>query len=418
MEYRFRVADQLLIDRLTSAGAVVLEGPKACGKTWTARQFAASEVLLDVDSSARDALDADPALILEGASPRLVDEWQIGGTPLWNHVRRAIDDRQSAGQFILTGSSTPADDVTRHSGAGRFARIAMRPMSLYEVGDSTGDVSVAGLLAGKHTSCPDPGLGVRDIIDRIAVGGWPTNLDSAVDSALQRNIDYLDHAREVDVPSISGPRRDPERLRRLLISLARNTATEVKISALARDTLGDNETALARTTIYDYLAALGRLMLIDDVPAWSTHLRSRATLRQEPKRHFVDPSLAVAALASTPKRLLGELSFAGFLFESLVVRDLRVLSSPLRGTVAHYRDSNGVEVDVILQIPDGTWGAFEVKLGPGRVDEAAASLLKFASTIDTEKAGEPAVLGVITTATYGYTRKDGIQVIPIAALCP
>ena len=364
MEYRFRVADQLLIDRLTSAGAVVLEGPKACGKTWTARQFAASEVLLDVDSSARDALDADPALILEGASPRLVDEWQIGGTPLWNHVRRAIDDRQSAGQFILTGSSTPADDVTRHSGAGRFARIAMRPMSLYEVGDSTGDVSVAGLLAGKHTSCPDPGLGVRDIIDRIAVGGWPTNLDSAVDSALQRNIDYLDHAREVDVPSISGPRRDPERLRRLLISLARNTATEVKISALARDTLGDNETALARTTIYDYLAALGRLMLIDDVPAWSTHLRSRATLRQEPKRHFVDPSLAVAALASTPKRLLGELSFAGFLFESLVVRDLRVLSSPLRGTVAHYRDSNGVEVDVILQIPDGTWGGIRSETRP------------------------------------------------------
>jgi uncharacterized protein len=247
VQYRPRVADQLLTDRLTSAGAVVLEGPKACGKTWTARRFAASEVLLDVDPGARHALDADPALILDGAPPRLVDEWQIGGTPLWNHVRRAIDDRQSAGQFILTGSSTPTDDVTRHSGAGRFARIAMRPMSLYEIGDSTGDISVADLMAGEATSCPDPGLGVRDIINRISIGGWPSNLDSAVDSALQRNIDYLDHAREVDIPSISGPRRDPERLRRLLTSLARNTATEVKISALARETLGDNETALART---------------------------------------------------------------------------------------------------------------------------------------------------------------------------
>lgn len=418
MEYQPRVADQLLSDRLTSAGAVVLEGPKACGKTWTARQFAASEVLLDVDLSARYALDADPALILDGAPPRLVDEWQIGGTPLWNHVRRAIDNRQSAGQFILTGSSTPADDVTRHSGAGRFARISMRPMSLYEVGDSTGEISLTGLLAGEHASCPDPGLGIRDIVDRIAIGGWPSNLGSTVDSALQRNVDYLDHAREVDIPAIAGPRRDPERLRRLLASLARNTATEVKISALARETLGDNETALARTTIYDYLAALDRLMLIDDVPAWSTHLRSRATLRQEPKRHFVDPSLAVAALASTPKRLLDNLGFGGFLFESLVVRDLRVLSSPLRGTVAHYRDSNGVEVDVILQIPDGTWGAFEVKLGPGRIDDAAGALLRFASTIDTEKAGKPAVLGVITTATYGYTRNDGIQVIPVAALRP
>ncbi|MBS9533002.1 ATP-binding protein [Mycobacterium sp. M1] len=418
MEYRLRVTDQLLTDRLTSAGAVVLEGPKARGKTWTARQFAASEVLLDIDSSARHALEADPALILDGAPPRLVDEWQIGGPPLRNHVRRAVDDRQSPGQFILTGSSTPADDVTRRSGAGRFARIAMRPMSLYELGDSTGEISVAGLLAGQRASCPDPGLGVRDIIERIAVGGWPANLGSSVDSALQRNIDYLDHAREVDIPSISGPRRDPERLRRLLTSLARNTATEVKIAALARETLGNNETALARSTIYDYLAALERLMLIDDVPAWSTHLRSRATLRQEPKRHFVDPSLAVAALASTPKRLLDDLRFVGFLFESLVVRDLRVLSAPVRGTVAHYRDSNGLEVDVILQIPDGTWGAFEVKLGTGCIDDAAASLLKFASTIDTEKAGEPAVLGVITTATYGYTRKDGIQVIPVAALRP
>ncbi|HET9188077.1 MAG TPA: DUF4143 domain-containing protein [Acidothermaceae bacterium] len=412
------MADGQLRQRLASAGAVLLEGPKACGKTWTARQVAASEVLLDVDSNARAALEVAPALVLDGAIPRLIDEWQLGGTTLWNHVRRAVDDRQAPGQFILTGSSTPTDDVARHSGAGRFARIGMRPMCLYELGHSSGDVSIAGLLAGRRIACPDPGLGVVELLEKIAVGGWPANLTRDLDAALQHNRDYLTNAREVDVASMLGTRRDPARLDRLLASLARNVATEVKISALARETAGEDEAALARSTIYDYLAALDRLMLVDDVPAWSPHLRSKAALRREAKRHFVDPSLAVAALAATPSRLLADLRYAGFLFESLVVRDLRVLTAPLGGTVSHYRDSNGVEADVVLQLPNGTWGAFEVKLGPERVDEAAASLQRFKSVIDTRKSGEPAVLGVITTATYGYVRKDGVAVVPIGALCP
>lgn len=418
MDYRPRVADRQLGTRLASAGALLLEGPKACGKTWSARRAAASEVLLDVDRNALQALQVAPALVLDGAVPRLIDEWQLGGTTLWNHIRRAVDDRQAPGQFILTGSSTPRDDFARHSGAGRFARISMRPMSLYEMGYSSGAASLAGLLAGGGIACPDPGLSVPEILDRIAVGGWPANLTRDLDAALQQNRDYLTNAREVDVPTTVGSRRDPARLDRLLSSLARNIATEVKISALARETQGADEPALARSTVYDYLAALERLMLVEDVPAWSPHLRSKAALRQEPKRHFVDPSLAVAALAVTPRRLLADLNYAGFLFESMVVRDLRVLSGPLGGIVSHYRDSNGVEADAIVELPDGTWGAFEVKLGPERVDEAAASLRRFKSAVDTRKSGEPAVLGVITTATYGYVRDDGVAVVPIGALCP
>jgi hypothetical protein len=363
-------------------------------------------------------LDVAPMLVLEGAAPRLIDEWQLGGIPLWNHVRRAVDDRQAPGQFILTGSSTPKDEVARHSGAGRFSRISMRPMSLYEMGYSSGDVSIANVLAGERIACPEPGLGVLELLDRIAIGGWPANLTRDLDAALQQNRDYLAAAREVDVPTTLGSRRDPALLDRLFSSLARNVASEVKISALARETHGGDEAALARSTIYDYLNALERLMLIEDVPAWSPHLRSKAALRQEPKRHFTDPSLALAALAATPRRLLDDLNFAGFLFESMVVRDVRVLSAPLGGVVSHYRDSNGVEADLVLQLPDGTWGAFEVKLGPERIDEAAASLKRFKDTVDTRKSGEPAVLGVITTTSYGYVRDDGVAVIPVAALRP
>ncbi len=418
MSYRPRVADEQLRARLKSAGAVLLEGPKACGKTWTARRASASEVLLDVDLNAQRVLEADPRLLMSGDTPRLIDEWQAGGTLLWNHVRRTVDDRQAAGQFILTGSATPADDIARHSGAGRFARIRMRPMSLFEMGYSAATISLNALLEGESPSCPDPGLGLPEILDLIVAGGWPGNLGRDPAAAAQSNIDYLAHAREVDVPSVSAPHRDPTRLQRLVASLARTTATEVKITALARETLGSDEPPLARSTIYDYLAALERLMLTEDVPAWAPHLRSKATLRQEPKRHFIDPSLAAAALHASPARLLADLNYAGFLFESVVVRDLRVLAAPLGGTVYHYRDSNGVEADIVLQTPDGRWAAFEVKLGPERVDEAARSLERFASTVDTTRSGDPRVLGVITNASYGYTRPDGIVVIPIAALCP
>lgn len=296
----------------------------------------------------------------------------------------------------------------------------MRPMSLFEMGLSTEEVSVGALMSGEMTPCSDPGISIHKLLELLVVGGWPINLGRSVDAAAQSNIDYLANAREVDVPSVAGASRDPARLGRLIESLARNTATEVKISVLARDTTGGDgrETPLARTTIYDYLSALERLMLIEDVPAWSPHLRSRATLRKESKRHFADPSLAVAALAASPERLMADLNFAGFIFESMVIRDLRALTAPLGATISHYRDSNGVEADLIVQLPDGRWGAFEVKLGPERVDEAAASLSRFAASIDSQRSGAPTVLGVITNGTYGYRRPDGIAVVPVGALAP
>lgn len=412
-----RVADQQLRHYLEAFGAVLIEGPKACGKTLAARQVAQSEVALDVDAAARAAVAVDPSLVLTGASPMLIDEWQVGGTPLWNYVRRMVDDGQSMGQFILTGSATPSDDTARHTGAGRMGRIRMRPMSLFESQDSSGEISIEVLLNGEAQSCPDPGLSTSELLDLIIRGGWPQNVALAPAAAMLRNRNYLTTVQEIDVRAVSGMTRAPQHIARLILSLARNTATEVKITTLATEAAPDGDSA-GRPTVYRYLEALERLMVVEDVPAWSTHLRSAARLRQEPKRHFADPSLAVAALQAGRPRLLRDLNYAGFLFESLVVRDLRALAAPLDAEIFHYRDSNQVEADIVLVLPDGRWGAFEVKLGPERVEEGATSIRRFADQIDTKKVGEPSVLGVITNATPGYRREDGVVVVPIGALAP
>lgn len=417
MAYLPRVVDAELRTRLASAGAVLIEGPKASGKTETARQAASSSVLLDVDENARMAAAVDPSLVLEGGVPRLIDEWQVE-PGLWNHVRRAVDARGMTGQFILTGSSVPADDVARHTGAGRFSFLRLRPMALFESGHTNGAVSLSDVLAGEPPRCDDPGLSVADLADRITAGGWPAQVGRPVIDAGRAARDYLEQMRQVDVSRVAGTRRDPARMDRLLRSLARNTATEVAITVLAEDA-GGGDGPLDRHTVAEYLNILDRLMVIEDQPAWAPHLRSRATLRSSPKRHFVDPSLAVAALGGGPERLLADLEFLGLLFESLVVRDLRVLAQPLDGTVLHYRDNYGVEADAVVQLPDGRWGAFEVKLGAGRlVDEGAASLLRFRDAIDTRRSGEPAVLAVIVGTGFGYMRPDGIAVIPIGALAP
>ncbi|HEY3672832.1 MAG TPA: DUF4143 domain-containing protein [Acidimicrobiia bacterium] len=417
--YRSRVLDAELESRLRSAGAVLIEGPKACGKTETARRQAASEVLLDVDTNARAALDVDPMIVLDGPAPRLVDEWQLAPDIIWNRVRRLVDERESPGQFILTGSAAPDDNPRRHSGAGRFATLRMRPMSLFELGRSTGEISIRELLDGAlEVRSGETGLDVTAVSELVSVGGWPANLGLTTDDALQANRDYLTQIEQVDISLLQDTRRDPRRIGRLLRSLARNVATEVSVSVLAADAAEPGAAPLARTTVYDYLSVLERLMLVEDQPAWSVHLRSAATLRKRAKRHFVDPSLAVAALGASPTRLLDDLHAFGYLFESLVVRDLRVLSGPLGGEVFHYRDSNGTEVDIIVMLPGGTWGAFEVKLGAGQIDTAAESLHRFMKQIDTTRVGEPAVLGVVTIAGFGYTRPDGISVIPVAALAP
>lgn len=416
MAYLPRVVDGELDARLAAAGAVVIEGPKACGKTETARQLAASSVLLDIDENARRAAEVDPSLVLEGATPRLIDEWQVE-PDVWNHVRRAVDDREGLGQFILTGSAIPADDVARHTGAGRFSFLRMRPMTLFETGHTNGAISLAALLAGEPPRSDDPGLSVKDLAERITAGGWPAQHGRRVTDAARAARDYLEQIRQVDVSRVAGSRRDPARVERLLRSLARNTSTEAAVTVLGADA-GGGDGPLDRHTVAEYLNVLDRLMIIEDQPAWAPHLRSRANLRSSPKRHYVDPSLAVAALGAGPERLLQDLNLLGLLFESLVIRDLRVLAQPLDGQVFHYRDNYGVEADAVVQLADGRWAAFEAKLGAGLVDEGAEALLRFRASVDTRRSGEPLVLGVIAGTGFGYVRPDGIAVIPVGALAP
>jgi uncharacterized protein len=414
--YRPRIGDDILRRGLEASGAVLIEGPKACGKTRTARQVAASEVLLDVDERARAAVALDPSLVLAGDTPRLIDEWQVEPR-IWNHVRRAVDDRQEPGQFILAGSAVPVDDATRHSGAGRFSRLRMRPMSLFESGLSDGSISLRDLMDGGRVNSTSS-LELTELTEAVVRGGWPALQEVSVETAMEGTAAYLEEVSRTDINRVDSGRRDPERVRRLLRSLARNVATHVALTTLAADSADSGSTPLNEHTVGSYLAALERLFVIEDQPPWAPHLRSRSILRKSPKRHFVDPSLAAAALQAGPAALLRDLNLFGFLFESLVVRDLRIYSQPLRGEVRQYRDNKGLEIDAIVESGD-SWAAFEVKLGaPEAIEEAASNLLKFAREIDTERSSEPSALGVIVAGGYGYAREDGVQVIPITALGP
>ena len=416
-EYRSRVADSELAARLAATGAVVIEGPRGCGKTETARQAAASEVRLDVDDQARAAGLLAPTLLLEGDRPRLIDEWQLVPA-IWNQVRREVDATGGRpGQFILTGSAVPADDVTRHSGALRFTRLHMRPMSLVEAGYSTGDISLGHLLSGIEPRAVDPGLTINDLAERITVGGWPNLQDRTIDEASIALRGYLEETRRVDLVRVDGVARDPENVARVLRSLARNVATGASARAIAAD-VGGSDGPIDHHTVLSYVSALSRLFVVEDLPAWSPALRSRTVLRSASTRHFVDPSLAVAALGTGPDRLLRDVETLGLLFESLVVRDLRIYAQAMDASVFHYRDSTDLEADAIVEHRDGRWAAFEMKLGQAAVDAAAATLLRVAARVDPEKHGKPAMLGVITGWGYGYRRPDGVAVIPIGALGP
>lgn len=326
-------------------------------------QRAASVVRLDVDAGARRAAEIDAALVLNGSTPRLLDEWQTVPT-LWNHVRRAVDDRALPGQFILTGSATPADDITRHTGAGRLSRLRMRTMSCFETGHATGMVSLQALFDGEPARSPEAALTVPDIAMRVAVGGWPGHLALPDRDAVRAANDYLQELHRSEIQRLDEGRRDPRRVAALLRAVARHVAA----------------------------------------PA--------------PKRHFVDPSLAAAALGATPPRLLRDVGTLGLLFESLVVRDLRVYAQSFEAAVLHYRDNTGLEVDAIVETSDGAWAAFEIKLGHARLDEAATNLLKFADRVDDRRTGQRARLVVITGTGYAYDRPDGVAVVPIGALGP
>lgn len=416
LPYRRRIADSALLERLESASIVVVEGAKASGKTSTARQVAASEVLLDVDARARLAAAIDPALVLAGESPRLIDEWQTEPA-LWNHVWRSAADARP-GRFILTSSAVPADDIRRHTGAGRISRLRLRSMTLSELELSSGAISLCDLLRGQF---PRDGAAsawpLEDLVAQLCRGGWPGNLHRSDSACLRALIDYLDELRRVDISRVDGVRRDPEGVGRLLRSLARNVATQASARALAKDAGGDSQ-PLHEATVRSHLVALGRLMVYEEQTAWAPHLRSRSTLRQAPKRHFMDPSLAVAALGATPARLLADLPLLGTLFESLAYHELAVYAGAGDATVHHYRDNTGLEVDAVVQTRQGDWCAFEVELGVGQVDAAAARLLKFKARIDEAHTGPLRMLGVVVPTGYGFLREDSVAVVPLSALGP
>lgn len=414
--YLPRAVDAEVAAGLRAMPAVVLEGPRACGKTSTGREHAHSEVMFGADPSARTAAEVEPAELLAGPEPRLLDEWQLVPA-IWNQVRAACDDGRRPGRFILTGSAAPADDITRHSGAGRIMRIRMRPMSLFETGLSTGEVSMADLFDAGTRFADRPAAGLRDLVEAACRGGWPgcVHLDTAAAQAYSAS--YLQEVCRADIPLLGGPARDPVGVQRLLRSLARNVATEASQRTLAGDTAGDHP--MDPRTVGAYLDALRRVFVVEDVPAWSVELRSRAHLRRAAKRHLADPSLAVAALDGGPRRLWSDLSAFGLLFESMAVRDLRVYAQAARGRIAHYRDSSGLEVDAIIERGDGAWIALEIKLGGDTaIDSAARSLLKLRDTVQPRHVGDPANLVVVTAAGYGYRRDDGVLVVPLTALGP
>ena len=415
-KYRARVADGELADRMRSAGAVLVEGPKACGKTATAQRVAATLFRMDTDDGARALVDTAPEVLLNAQPPVLFDEWQVA-PKLWNLVRHEVDDLGGApGRFILTGSSTPVDDAKRHTGAGRYSMLRMRPMSLFETGVSTGQVSLRKLFDGDFTPSLDPGVTVPALVNCIVTGGWPALLEVPLRAAQRWISDYVRTIVEVDMPQM-GVRRDPGTLRRLLASLGRGTGTDMSTQAIANDIAG-NDRSVQRDTVASYLDILNRLMITEDMPAWAPHMRSTTPLRKSQTRFMTDPSLGVAALGVGPEQLLLDLNAAGFHFEGLVVRDLRVYAQPLGGRLSHWRDNNQHEVDIIITLDDGRWGAIEVKMNPDAIDAAAASLLRFKDKVDTAKTGEPAFLAVATTRSAALRRGDGVYVLPVASLGP
>ena len=415
--YLPRFADEELASRLRATGAVLIEGPRGCGKTQTALQAAKSAVRLDRDPAARRAGEMEPALLLDGARPRLIDEWQLV-KDVWNEVRGDVDDHpEDTGRYILTGSAVPADDETRHTGALRITRLRLRPMSLAESGHSSRAISLSGLFAGGEAAAADPGLDIHDIAERIVIGGWPALLHRAPADAIVATQGYLDETRRIDLGRLDGPRHDPDNVARVLRSLARCVASEASASTIAADVAGaDDQGAVDYHTVIDYIRALTRLFIVEDLPAWSPALRSRGVLRSSAKRHFVDPSLAAAALDAGPDRLLADPETLGLLFESLVVRDLRIYGQAIGATVFHYRENTGAEADAILQVQSGQWAAIEVKLGQSDIDKGARNLLRVAANVDTKRHGEPAFLAVVTGWGYAYRRRDRVLVIPVGTL--
>lgn len=421
--YKPRIADGLLGEILPSAGAVLIQGPKWCGKSTTALQIAKSSVMLgnpQVLRNTQELVLSNPSYLLSGETPRLFDEWQTV-PELWDSIRYEVDMRRSKAQFILTGSATPIDtDKIMHTGTGRYAWVRMRPMSLWESGESTGEVSLQALFAGQNNIAGQCKWGLQDIAFMLCRGGWPAALDEPSKVALQTSYNYVDALAESDLSRADNTLRNPRRIRLLLRSLGRLQASQAPLSTIRADMLANDEASLSEHTIASYLTALENVFVVEDMPAWSTNLRSKTAIRTSNNRYFVDPSIAVAAMGITPNKLMEDIETFGLLFETMAVRDLRVYADALDAKVYHYRDKDGLECDAVVERRDGRYGLVEIKLGGGYgVEEAQRSLNKLHKKIDTDKAGEPAFRMVLTaTGMYAYSLKDGTLVVPIGCLRP
>jgi predicted AAA+ superfamily ATPase len=414
-EYLKRIADKELDILLQSSGAVLIRGSKWCGKTRTAEERAASAVYMQDPKERKnysEILNADPSILLEGKTPRLIDEWQDAPV-LWDSVRFAVDRRGGPGHFILTGSVASKDNAVMHSGTGRIARMLMRPMTLFESLESDGSVPLGSLFNGDDIRGVSS-LTLNDLAFALVRGGWPESVGERPPLAFQHAKNYTEAVIETDVSSVDGVGRNPANVRMLMRSLARNISSEAKLTTLQGDMSADGR--ISEKTIASYMNALKRIFVIEDLPAWSPNMRSKAALRTSPKRHFVDPSIAAAMLRVSPDGLMKDFNTFGLLFESLCIRDLRVYAQANDGEVFHYRDKDGLEIDAVVSLHDGRWGAAEIKLGAGATDEAARNLIKLRDKVNLEEMGEPSFLAVVTASTYAYRRKDGVYVVPIGCL--
>ena len=415
--YLPRISDALLTRKLRHSGAVLVTGPKWCGKTSTALVASESVIYMqdpDKSEAYKTAADTKPSILLGGDVPHLIDEWQMAPV-LWDAVRFAVDQRQAVGQFVLTGSAVPIDNTMMHTGTGRISRLTMRTMSLYESKESNGSVSLKDLFEGKFPDMEISNLTIEQIAFAICRGGWPASVRIKDDDALELSRDYVDAIIHQDISRVDGIERNPKRVQLVLRSLARNVATTATNVTILKDMEGD-ESAMTAPTLDAYLNALRRIFVIEDQPAWLPSMRSKTAIRTASKRHFTDPSIATAVLRTSPKGLLEDFNTFGFLFESLCTRDMRIYAQANDGDVYHFRDKNGLESDMIVALNDGRWAAIEVKLGNKQIEEAAQHLQELARKVDDEKMGHPSFLMVLTGGEYAYQRKDGVLIVPIGCL--
>ena len=418
--YKPRVVDDAIVRRLRSKGAILVEGAKWCGKTTTCEQHAASILYMSDPDRVKQNLqlaDISPRSLLQGESPRLIDEWQIA-PKLWDAARFEADHRDGFGHFLLTGSSVPAKmEQVHHTGTGRFAWIKMRPMSLYESGESSGDVSLKALFAsGEEAVFAENEMGLGKIAFLICRGGWPQATFLEGEDALLQSFDYLDAVVKSDISRVDGVSRNEHRARLLMRSLARHQGTQTPNTTICEDLSADAE--FSKDTVVSYTNALKKIFVIEDCPAWSPNLRSRTAIRTSDTRYFVDPSIATAALGVGPGDLMNDPETCGLFFETLCIRDLRVYAEALEGSVYHFRTKDGLECDAVVHLRDGSYGLIEIKLGGDKlIEEGAHTLKTVAEKIDTTKMKEPSFLMVLTgTSPYAYRRKDGVLVVPIGCL--